>query len=194
MKKSKKAFTLAEVLVTLGVIGVVAVLTVPNVMSNYQKKVMATQLKKAYNEISTAGALAVVTEEALTFKDTETFYSHDFLDKYFKKAKDCGKFSTDDIITNCFEKEYKNEDGEWIDFYGGDYFDDSSHCIVAKTGYIFCLNYESVNNSFLDINGSKKPNQIGKDSFIVGIGDDGSLSTNYDESLENIVNNNWEIE
>ena len=41
----KKAFTLAEVLITLGIIGVVAVLTVPNIISNYQEKVLDTKIK-----------------------------------------------------------------------------------------------------------------------------------------------------
>ncbi len=39
-------FTLAEVLITLGIIGVIAALTLPNLIANYQKKVWATQLKK----------------------------------------------------------------------------------------------------------------------------------------------------
>ena len=34
--KRKFAFTLSEVLITLGVVGVVAVLTIPGVMKNYQ--------------------------------------------------------------------------------------------------------------------------------------------------------------
>lgn len=34
----KKAFTLAEVLITLGIIGVVAALTIPTLVNNYRKK------------------------------------------------------------------------------------------------------------------------------------------------------------
>ena len=34
----KRAFTLAEVLITLGIIGVVAAMTIPTLISNYQKK------------------------------------------------------------------------------------------------------------------------------------------------------------
>ena len=41
------AFTLAEVLVTLGIIGVVASLTMPGLMGNYQKKANITAMKKA---------------------------------------------------------------------------------------------------------------------------------------------------
>ena len=46
------AFTLAEVLITLGVIGVVAALTMPALISNHKKKVYVTQLKKSVNTLS----------------------------------------------------------------------------------------------------------------------------------------------
>lgn len=45
----KHAFTLAEVLVTLGIIGVVAALTMPTLMANHQKAVQKAQFKKAYS-------------------------------------------------------------------------------------------------------------------------------------------------
>ena len=52
--KLKRAFTLAEVLITLGVIGVVAALTMPTLIANYQKKAQYTQFMKAYNTLQTA--------------------------------------------------------------------------------------------------------------------------------------------
>lgn len=45
-KKFKNAFTLAEVLITLGIIGVVAAMTLPTLIANYQKQVYANGLKK----------------------------------------------------------------------------------------------------------------------------------------------------
>ena len=42
----RAAFTLAEVLITLGIIGVVAAMTMPSLITNYQKKVWTDQLKK----------------------------------------------------------------------------------------------------------------------------------------------------
>ena len=52
---SKKiAFTLAEVLLTLTIIGVVAALTVPNLMGAIEDKELASQAKKAYNTIQNA--------------------------------------------------------------------------------------------------------------------------------------------
>ena len=48
----KAAFTLAEVLITLGVIGVVAALTLPAFINNYEKHVTLTRLKYSYNIFS----------------------------------------------------------------------------------------------------------------------------------------------
>ena len=48
------AFTLAEVLITLGIIGVVAAMTMPVLIQNHQEKVTVTRLKKAYSILSQA--------------------------------------------------------------------------------------------------------------------------------------------
>lgn len=46
-KQPKKlAFTLAEVLITLGIIGIVAALSIPTLISAYQKKTTALEVKK----------------------------------------------------------------------------------------------------------------------------------------------------
>ena len=55
---SKIAFTLAEVLITLGIIGVVAAMTLPVLTAKYQKTVTATQLKKSYSTILQAFTMA----------------------------------------------------------------------------------------------------------------------------------------
>ena len=48
------AFTLAEVLITLGIIGVVAAMTLPTLIAKYQEKVILTRVKKIYSQISSA--------------------------------------------------------------------------------------------------------------------------------------------
>ena len=53
-QSARLGFTLAEVLVTLGIIGVVSAMTVPTLMQNYQKKSYVTQLHKFYNELTQA--------------------------------------------------------------------------------------------------------------------------------------------
>ena len=47
-----KGFTLAEVLITLGIIGVVAAMTMPVLIANHKKNVTITRLQRAYNILS----------------------------------------------------------------------------------------------------------------------------------------------
>lgn len=54
LKFNRFAFTLAEVLITLGIIGVVASLTIPSVVEKYQKRIFATKVKQTYNLVSNA--------------------------------------------------------------------------------------------------------------------------------------------
>lgn len=55
----KSAFTLAEVLITLGIIGVVAAMTLPVLTKKYQKMVLKNQYKKVYSTLSQAYSKAV---------------------------------------------------------------------------------------------------------------------------------------
>jgi prepilin-type N-terminal cleavage/methylation domain-containing protein len=50
--KNLSGFTLAETLIAIGIIGVVAALTIPTLIKNYQKRVIEINLKKTYAEIS----------------------------------------------------------------------------------------------------------------------------------------------
>ena len=56
----KKAFTLAEVLITLGIIGVVAAMTLPSLIQRNNNKVVETRLKKFYSAINQAIMMAEV--------------------------------------------------------------------------------------------------------------------------------------
>ena len=52
--KIKFAFTLAEVLITLGIIGVVAAMTIPTLMQKYYEKQTVAKLKETYSILSQA--------------------------------------------------------------------------------------------------------------------------------------------
>lgn len=54
MKKSRLAFTLAEILITLGIIGVVAAITIPILMTNIYEKRTITQLKETQSILAQA--------------------------------------------------------------------------------------------------------------------------------------------
>ena len=52
--KKRNAFTLAEVLITLGIIGIVAAMTMPTLITDARKKTTATKVKKFYNMMNNA--------------------------------------------------------------------------------------------------------------------------------------------
>lgn len=95
---NKIAFTLAEVLITLGIIGVVAAMTIPTLVANYQKKVTATKVKKVFAELNQVVRLSEVENGPMNFWDFETPESIDttrkFLVKYilpyYKNYQECG--------------------------------------------------------------------------------------------------------
>lgn len=66
----KRAFTLAEVLITLGIIGVVAAITMPTVMANVQKTILKNQFKSAYSKFSQA----VLGTQARMGYSTDCYY------------------------------------------------------------------------------------------------------------------------
>ena len=57
-KKQKTGFTLAEVLITLGIIGVVAAMTMPNLIAKHQKKVYVNRMKQTYTILANAFLLS----------------------------------------------------------------------------------------------------------------------------------------
>ncbi len=90
-RRNKKAFTLAEILITLGVIGIVAAMTIPTLIANYQKHVTVNRLKKTYALITNAVRLSESENEELSgwvlprAKAVATFDK--FLAPYLKVAK-----------------------------------------------------------------------------------------------------------
>lgn len=80
----KSGFTLAEVLITLGIIGVVAAMTMPVLVSNYRKNVVETRLKKFYSSMNQAIKMAEAEygdKEGWQPKDTDDFWNN-YLSKH----------------------------------------------------------------------------------------------------------------
>ena len=83
------AFTLAEVLITLGIIGVVAAMTLPTLIANYNKQVAATKLKKFYTIMNQAVKLSEAKYGEFQYWDN-SFTGYDsasmeaWWDKYFR--------------------------------------------------------------------------------------------------------------
>ena len=100
MKKSVsqcgiKAFTLAEVLITLAIIGIVAALTIPSVISNYQQQEYKTGLKKAVSVLNEAIQMNIS-------QDGETPYENQDLFKYLQRHMSVLKSGE---LNFCYNKE-----------------------------------------------------------------------------------------
>ncbi len=160
----KKGFTLAEVLITLGIIGVVAAMTMPALIGNYKKKQTVTQLKKVYSAL-----LQSVELSKLENGDIENWNwslnSYDFFMEYlaskFQVLKNCGNKS------GCW-----NSNGGYM-LKGGIYNDNPSgsghYKILLSDGVFLALTKQDNSHVHItiDINGEKYPNTYGKDIFVV---------------------------
>ena len=69
----KKAFTLAEVLITLAIIGVVAALTIPSVITNVQQQEFKTGLRKAVSALNSAITMNKALEGESPYDNTDLF-------------------------------------------------------------------------------------------------------------------------
>ncbi len=93
---TKKAFTLAEILITLGIIGIIAALTIPNLIYEYRKKSLETGLVRFYSTINQAFKLSAAEngdERQWTDfgEDSCSFYKK-YLAPYLKAEYECGYY------------------------------------------------------------------------------------------------------
>ena len=102
------AFTLAEVLITLGIIGVVAALTMPALIQNYRKSVVENKLKSEYSLISNAIRMSEAKNgssedwatcgEDSSFECTKSFFDT-YLAPELKTVKICGNDNKEECWT-----------------------------------------------------------------------------------------------
>ena len=102
------AFTLAEVLITLGIIGVVAAMTLPSLVQNYRKSVVENKLKSEYSLISNAIRMSeakngssedwATCDEAYSFECTKSFFDT-YLAPELKTVKICGNDNKEECWT-----------------------------------------------------------------------------------------------
>ena len=200
----KAAFTLAEVLITLGIIGVVAALTVPTLIQNYQKKtwveglkVGVSTLEQGFKKAMADDGVTDMSETSLVeachdvsgTNDENTYKCYDLMKKYFKFIKiepvsDMQALGDiDNIITDTAKcKELVGKTNKWW------YLNDKTKCRGWKNNaytlangmrFDIALNkskkYNVGNITALDINGSKGPNTWGRDTFYLAILHDGRV-------------------
>lgn len=183
----KFGFTLSEVLITLGIIGVIAALTLPSLIQKKQTKELETGLKVAYSLINQAIINANNgAGETLTSKNVEYRQFKSLIMPYFDNPTDCSwggnKGVTNSIICggaddsgNEVNINYKNFSKK-TQSISTRYIDDGQ--FVLKNGMLIMIENEKTPTVYLtaDINGaSKKPNAWGHDVFTFQLMDNGKL-------------------
>lgn len=161
----KKAFTLAEVLITLSIIGIVAALTMPTLIQNHKKHEASARLKKFYSIISQAILLSesehnsIDNWEMTTYLETEDG-QYDYKANgnitnnfFFKYIEPYIKYVKYEEAKAVFDEDGKQTDGEHPTIYLAD---GSTFTIMNSV----CMDFR------FDINGDRNPNKLGKDRFV----------------------------
>jgi len=164
------AFTLAEVLITLVIIGIIAAITVPTLITKYQKEQTVTRLKKAYSALAQTTQRAIADngpmdswEVGATSVESSVAFNNKYLIPYLSVSKNCETDTNGDCNPNYFKSlsgVASAEDNERTrsSFYLNDGTLVSSSTFASDA-------YKDV-HIYVDINGQKKPNIKGKDVFV----------------------------
>lgn len=188
------AFTLSEVLITLGIIGVIAALTIPRLITNYKAKRLRTQFLKSYSVIQQVFKQMEADDVSLdpaTYK-VGTFYKT--FANYLQGAFDCGGvLGSRKLYLPCYS--YQNDGGgEYSEPYksldgkskvSGSYFDDGQ--LALQNGSLLLFENQGRTGIIwvsVDLNGyNNPPNRYGYDLFTFEL-DDGELKTMGDRATK----------
>lgn len=175
MSQIKKifGFTLVEVLITLGIIGVVAALTIPNLMTAHKKHKIEAKLTKAVSTIN-----QIIKQSETENGEMETWdnsltpveYLNKYITPYAKVSQLCegqGSCGYPDV-----DKVYKYINGTHGYYY--DIFTFGRTPFILQDGTLFAWGTKNSSGDLdnksiiiIDINGSEKPNQFGQDTFFL---------------------------
>ena len=89
MKRFKRGFTLAEVLITLAIIGVVAAISIPSVISNTQQQEFKTGLRKAVSVLNSAITMNMALDGETPYDNKNTV---EFLKKHLSVQAKTNQF------------------------------------------------------------------------------------------------------
>ncbi len=198
--KQTKGFTMAEVLITIGIIGVVAAMTLPGLIADKRRTELYNQLQVAYSLISQALSRMNADNEYPVLPSDFNYKGRTFKKsfiKYFDSPIDCGSGGVWTTTNSdlCMTGE-QAEDGSWgsegelSDAYstfnkaskkiGSNLLDDGQFAL--KNGMLILIENPEISPADLlisvDVNGknkNKNPNAWGHDLFTFQIVSDGRL-------------------
>ena len=192
--KARFGFTLAEVLITLGIIGVVAALTIPGLITKCKEMQYRTIYKKVYSSLNQALKYAqeddgidltlTVTKDSFgTPMNANVGEIFKYLSRYYKAATTC--------FDNNADKCWVCEKGEAGLISGGapDWLGCSkdNYAFVDANGVAYYLYSNRENAIVIDVNGDRKPNQLGRDRFKMWFGDSLEPNNYYPDTVNAVL-------
>ena len=186
------AFTLAETLVVMGIIGVVAALTIPNLNQSTGDREKVAKVKKIYANLEDALGRATAVYDPVDewfINDSSSKEINDRfaerITEFMKISKTCGEG-----VEGCIPSEFKGLDGVLVN---GIAPEDLNFLLADGTGLVFELNSSNCTKDFgatsdsplkqtcgqiyADINGIKGANTYGKDYFVFYVTKSGVFPT-----------------
>ena len=169
----RQAFTLAEMLITLGIIGVVATLVLPTLNSNIKTAQIGPKLAKA------AATFEQANKAMLNDYDTNRLSDIDLLgegkeDSYINELSKYMHIAKDENYTSKMDKEIIKNNGIAVRSNSGAVF------IISTVGYqpgtgANAANKDRASDIYVDIDGNKGPSKLAEDIFVFHLMDNGSL-------------------
>lgn len=155
-------------LITIVIIGIVAALTLPNLIANYQKQVTVGKLKKAYSLLGQVAQKSIADNGEISFPQGERIDAE--IVKNFFNTYWLPYFDGVDILKNKqFFYKYQNKEQMPITIYSS--YDFGRIFFTTKDGISYFVlikdynTYSTIQEVFVDVNGLSSPNIFGKDVF-----------------------------
>ena len=215
----KKGFTLTEILITMGIIGVVAALAVPNISAKINRNTIGVTLARAVEltETGIASMMNVARENAGQFGidpgsvSTISTIEQRFLNPNIVNNGD--NLIISDVVIflsksylgldvdNSYEVPNFINDPDGVDLVTYR-FKKNNIVLMEQIGDTERLDANNINTDpdtvimriYFDINGANNPNELGKDIFLFGLTDSGHLvpagSQAYNHNTWNVNGNN----
>ena len=152
--KRKVAFTLAEVLITLGIIGIVAAITLPSLIQNYQKKETVAKLKRVYSVLQQATLSA--QNDYGEVNDWDFSDAYEFGQKYYVP------------YLKTIQNYNKTTTYNYTDLAGELHSSKAILFVLADGTFVHILlrpEYQVPFHILVDLNGKRGPNILGRDLF-----------------------------
>ena len=188
----KNGFTLAEVLITLVIIGVIAAMTIPTLINKTNNQEYVSRLKKTYSTLAQA-TNRIIADEGNPRADiggwaTSHQAIYDMYKKYLSKAKECNVGET------CFAPiDYKKYNTNVSANWDIGNKTNLGRLVLADGAFVdFQFNSDSCSGKncallHVDVNGQKGPNMFGKDAFRFYLGEDGLFPTGCSNNRDNCL-------